>query len=665
MSISNLSFDELEREARRLKRPPSPKPAKETKEQFKEGTDTDVAKEKSPIICVVTGEIAASNPPPAQEVESKTSLTNNVSVSSASPSNATLAPADVAALEDYDKSYQVRSEKELKEKTLMFDTYIDLLAFFHSSIQNKDILLHKWQIETGNFISTYKATINNPLKFALCASNGSGKDSFCIAPLAVWFILCKLKSRVVITSSSGVQLTAQTETYIRNLCETINALMDEMGAPKAFKINQRYIRCLYTGSEIRMYATDEPGKAEGYHPQEPNAPFLIIVNEAKSVVEEIFQAISRCTGFSHKVYVSSPGEPKGSFHFACKSGLEKQAGWLFRRITSYDCTHIPRSEIQSDLIELGEHSALFRSKHLALFTSIGGQVVIAEDAINKCKQLAKQRIGANWPKRVGIDLAAGGDECVIDICQGNKGIFHYEFIERDTTITAEIINRELVKQGIPKDSTFIRADDGGVGRGIIDQLVRPIADGGKFGWNIKRMINQSPAYNKRMYGNLGAEMWFKYCRLIEECLWLLDEDEQNNPKLVVQLAARHYKQTTGGNNRLYLQAKSDAKAEGHPSPDRADARVLANSDLSVEDFLDPKSQEPNLATTKNSLTTLQDVVDTQEQQKYAYANANRTTNDFHNAEMVKWSLDPDSIGQSQPTIKSRQSTSLPVLSDFI
>lgn len=637
MALTNLSIEELEAQFK------------------KEGTDTDVVvKGQSPIICL-TKVATASNPPPAQEVESKIAPTNNVSVPSLSTSNTVLAPADIAALEDYDKSYQVKSEDELKSKTLMFDTYIDLLSFFHGSIQNEDIYLHSWQIETGNFISTYKATINNPLKFALCASNGSGKDSFCIAPLAVWFILCKLKSRVVITSSSGQQLTAQTETYIKSLCETVNSLMEEMGAPKAFKINQRYIRCLYTGSEIRMYATDEPGKAEGYHPIEPNAPFLIIVNEGKTVIEEIFQAIGRCTGFSHKIYVSSPGEPKGSFHFACKSGIDKQAGWHFRRITSYDCTHIPRAEIEADKIELGEHSAWFRSKHLALFTSVGGQVVITEDAINKCKQVSKVRIGATWPKRVGIDLAAGGDECVIDICQGNKGIYHYEFIERDTTISAEIINRELIKQGIAKDSAYIRADDGGVGRGIIDQLVR-------MGWTITRMINQSPARDKRMYGNRGAEMWFKYARLIQECLWLLEDDERDNPKLVVQLAARHYKQTTGGNNRLYLQAKSDAKTEGHPSPDRADARVLANSDLSVEDFLDHKSQENSVAP-KNSLTTLQEVVNTQEQQKYAYADQQRTTNSFHNAEVLKWSVNPDSLGQSRPA--NKPSTSLPVLSDFI
>lgn len=620
------------------------------------GKETSIKSEKAiNDICLSSVGDAASNPLP-QVVERKSDVNSNLPASAKSlseepkPAAQTgLSQADIAAEESYreDKILSAK-EQELYGKTLMFDTYIDLISYFEESINKNQIYLHLWQMEVGNFISNFKASIQNPLKFALCASNGSGKDSFCIAPLAVWFILCKSKSRVVVTSSSGVQLTAQTETYIRNLCETINTHMAEINAPKAFKINQRYIRCLLTGSEIRMYATDEPGKAEGYHPMEPNAPFLIIVNEAKSVDELIFGAISRCTGFSHKVYVSSPAEPKGEFYQSFKWGLEGLFGWHCRRVTSYDCTHIPKQEIDADKVSWGEHSALFRSKHLALFTTIGGMVVISEDAIIKCKELAKQRIGANWPKRVGLDLAAGGDECVIDICQGNKGIYHYEFVERDTTISAEIIDRELRKQGIDKKSEYINADDGGVGRGIIDQLVR-------MGWiNIRRTLNNSPARDKRMYGNRGAELWFKYCRLIEQCLWLLEDDVKNNPKLMEQLVGRHYKQTSGGNNRLFLQAKSEAKAEGYPSPDRADARVLANADLSVEDFL---NADAVVVQAKIELVTLESVIAEQEKHKYKAAEMP------HNADLVNWT-NPDYLGQ-EPKQANRGLAATHSLSEFI
>ncbi len=513
--------------------------------------------------------------------------------------------ADIAASESYQHDKILADDKaiqDLSKKTLMFDTYLDMLLFFSPNMTQAGFKLHPWQLEWDEFVSKHKATIEEPFKAVLCASNGSGKDSFFIAPFAVWFILCKLKSRVVITSSSGVQLTAQTEAYIRNLCLDINNFLIELGAPKAFKVNQRYIRCLYTGSEIRLYATDEPGKAEGYHPMEPNAPFALLLNEAKSISEDIIQATKRCTGFSHYFMVSSPGEPKGGFYFAFTNWANA------RRVTSYDCTHIPVSEIESDKLEYGEHSAWFRSKHLALFTSIGGLVVITDEMVDKCEKLCKVRIGSKWPKRVGLDLAAGGDESVISIWQGNMRVYQYAFREKDTTLTAEIIDRELRTQSVPKDSTYITADDGGVGKGIIDNLV-------KMGWSIKRICNQSPALNKRMYGNRGAELYERFKRLVEVCFLLLPT-KQEDLKFRDQLISRHYKQSTGGSNRIFLQDKKEAKAEGYPSPDRVDATVLAFSDLTVEDFYKATDKEATSSTAQKAGLTLEELVETQRNKKF-------------------------------------------------
>lgn len=624
------------------------------------GKETSIKSEKAiNDICLSSVGDSASNPLP-QVVERKSDVNSNLPASaknlSEEPKPAALSglsQADIAAEESYreDKILSAK-EQELYGKTLMFDTYIDLISYFEESINKNQIYLHLWQMEVGNFISNFKASIQNPLKFALCASNGSGKDSFCIAPLAVWFILCKSKSRVVVTSSSGVQLTAQTETYIRNLCETINTHMAEIGAPKAFKINQRYIRCLLTGSEIRMYATDEPGKAEGYHPMEPNAPFLIIVNEAKSVDELIFGAISRCTGFSHKVYVSSPAEPKGEFYQSFKWGLEGLFGWHCRRVTSYDCTHIPKQEIDADKVSWGEHSALFRSKHLALFTTIGGMVLLTDDAVNKCKLLAKEIIGKSWPLRVGLDLAAGGDESVISIWRGNQRVYQYTFLEKDTTITADIIDRELTSQGISKTSEYIRADDGGIGKGIIDNLKRK-------GWtNIRRIHNQSAALNKREFGNKGAEMWFTFKRLVEECLIPLPvytQDKQIDQKFLDQLVGRHYKQSTGSSSRLFLQDKAEAKAEGYPSPDRVDAAVLAMMDVTVEMLL--KGDKEDAPQKAREMTTIESVLAEQEKHKYKAAEMP------HNADLVNWT-NPDYLGQ-EPKSGSRGLAATHSLSEFL
>lgn len=526
---------------------------------------------------------------------------------------------------------QILKDEELQDLSYMHKTSAELLAFYDNIPEEGPGSFHPWQYKVNNFVSTYNATDKHPLKFVLCAANGSGKDSFFVAPFAVFMALCNIKCTVVITSSSGPQLSTQTERYIRNLCEKINKFWNN----RIFKINQRRIKCLLSGSEIILFATDEAGRAEGFHPLEPGRKLVLIANECKTIAEEIFQALGRCTGYSHYIMVSSPGEPKGQFHWAFTHWPHTKT------ITSRECPHINQQEIEDDKLQYGEASAYFRSKHLALFTSVGGMVVVDEDSWSKCLALCKTRIGLEWPKEVGIDLAAGGDECVISIWQGNQRIYRYCFTERDTTVTAEIISRELRSQGIDKTSTHIKADDGGIGRGIIDNLR-------KMGWNIRRIMNQTPAFNKAAYGNKGAENWFNVKRLIEECLLLLkDKDGTVDQKTKDQFISRHYKQTSGGNNRLFLQSKPDAKAEGFPSPDRADADVLALCDYRVEKFLEADKKEVIEESVQEKTTSLEAILKDMEDKRFSIQE-DLALKHFSNAELLK-ATNPSFIPYDDPS----------------
>lgn len=450
-------------------------------------------------------------------------------------------------------------------QTLSFESPAEFLTFFHRSVHSGQIVLHPWQLEVSDQIAreTPKATALKPYKLALCAANGSGKDAFVVAPFVLWFALCHKQALCIVTSSSGNQLTAQTENYVKNLAEAVNGFFGS----QVFRIRQRYIKCLLSGSEIRLFATDEAGKAEGYHPMVPGAKFAIVVNEAKSVSEEIFDALRRCTGYTHWLNVSTPGEPKGSFY-------RSFCNWPnTRRVTSYDCSHLSPEDREEDKRDFGEHSALFRSKHLALFTTISSEVVIPRESVNYLLEHPPKPAYANWEKRVGIDLAAGGDENCVTITHGNLVVSENAFREADTTITADRIEKILLENKIPKHSEFIFADDGGIGRGIIDTLVRR-------GWNIKRVLNQARAINNTMYGNKGAELWYRVRRFIEtHCVDL----RGLSSKTIDQLTDRRFKQSSQG-GRILLEAKRDAKAEGRVSPDRADAYVLSQTGLTLEDY---------------------------------------------------------------------------------
>lgn len=459
-----------------------------------------------------------------------------------------------------------------KLQCLDFESPALMLATFNEHIRSKTVVLHKWQVDMLEELGLAKPTQAKPIKYCLVAANGSGKDAFIVAPFAVWFILCKIQSRVILTSSSGTQLTAQTETYIRDLAELINNVMGQ----EIFRIRQRYIKCRLSGSEIRMFATDEKGKAEGYHPMVPNAEMAIVVNEGKSVTEDIHSALRRCTGYNYWLEVSTPGEPTGFFYNAATS-------WkLSRRVTSYDCAHLSEDEREEDKRQLGEHSALFRSKHLALFTSIGGEVIITQELIDKLRATRPLFSIVGWKDKVGIDLAAGGDENCVYIRNGLSIKHFLSFRETDTTLTADKIEMFLLGK-VPKDYDFIFADDGGVGHAIIDTLVRR-------GWNIKRVLNQHAAINKRNFGNKGAENWYRVKRIFEEGFFdlesLPDKEAKNNT--LHQLINRKYKQQLLG-ARIFLESKKEAKAHGRPSPDRADALILTYTGETLDDFLKAKT----------------------------------------------------------------------------
>lgn len=454
---------------------------------------------------------------------------------------------------------------EGKYRTVDYGSPALLLAIHNVAIREQRIHLHPWQLETLEELGSSCKTANSkaPYKLALCAANGSGKDAFIVTPFAVWFALTNIRGLVLVTSSSGVQLTAQTENYIKELCESVN----EYYGTTVFRIRQRFIKCLWTGAEIRMFATDEAGKAEGYHPLEPNAKMCIIVNEVKSVDEEIMQALRRCTGYSHWLNVSTPGAPKGSFYQSCKNWPN------VKRIDYTFCPHMADSERLEDLQNEGEKSAYYRSKWLALFTSLDGRCIIPTELFNELRETPPQQIGVNWPHRIGIDLSAGGDEAGICHTKGNRLVKEKFWREKDTTKTADNIDEYLTKAHIPKNHEFIFADDGGVGHAIIDNLVRR-------GWNIKRIVNQARAISHKQYGNRGAELWDKAKRLFEEHLF----DVKNfSPILEDQLTSRRYRELKGG--KTFLESKKEAKSEGFKSPDRADAFILSLTGLSIDDFL--------------------------------------------------------------------------------
>lgn len=422
---------------------------------------------------------------------------------------------------------------------------------------------HSWQAEIllqlGGYLNPKDQTaraypnLNDPFRLCLPAANGSGKDQFIIAGFAVWFAMAGLYNRVIVTSSSHEQLKYQTEPYIRVLVQKANRVFG-----KIFDSISFFHVCTSTGGEIKLFATDDPGHAEGYHPY-VGGQMAVVINEAKTVQEPIWEALSKCTGYSYWLEISSPGSRSGHFYNSSLKAITYPdrpvlGKYYLRRISAYDCPHIPSSHI--DEMRESMTAQWFASSVEALFTDFGDNVVIPLDIYEAARNV--QATGSDIG--IGLDLAAGGDENACYVRSGNKLIYEFHFVQVNTEVTAALIDKHLSRW---KDNEYsFNADDGGVGRGIIDKLV-------SLGWQITRRLNQAAPRNKREFLNTGAELWFHVRRLFEKKFVPAPFHDQ---KLKEQLTTRYYDQLSGGKFRL--EDKKEARSRTHCSPDRGDAYVL-------------------------------------------------------------------------------------------
>src|SRR4051794_2162120 len=184
---------------------------------------------------------------------------------------------------------------------------------------------------------------------ALATPNGAGKSSCIVGGLAFWWLTAHPAGRVVITTKDGKQLEQQLLPAFQRF-RTRFPLWAWSTAGYTEITNQ-------CGGRIVAFTTNHAGRAEGWHKgADDSSPLLVIVDEAKSVDESIFQAIDRCT-FNSLLYVSSPGLMLGTFFNA----FTRDAA-LFRRchVGAKDCPHIPQERIAGIIPKYGADHPLPR-----------------------------------------------------------------------------------------------------------------------------------------------------------------------------------------------------------------------------------------------------------------------------------------------------------------
>lgn len=455
---------------------------------------------------------------------------------------------------------------------LVIDTPVELLLLLDDNILNGNVKLHDWQIKFMVDFANENHTKESPFQAAVQACNSSGKDKYIIAACAVWLAMRYQETDCPITSSSGNQLDNQTAVHIDRLCNAVNAKLGQF-----WKINYRYYECKFTNpdgitriSTIKLFATDEPGKAEGFHPVDSGRKMAIFTSETKSIPADITDALERCTGFTHRVDASSPGLPVGYFYDVCTGGIPRESiediktlastQTLVYKITAYQCSHITESEIERIASKLpgGKNNVVFKSSVLAEFGTTDEMVVIPSSFVWGCIR-NKSPIWFKEPHNTGgLDFSDGGAETVLVVRNGNKMIGMEAFRFQDTTDTIKYLEEKFKQWGLDNADSKIYADCCGIGKPMIDSLRLN-------GWkNVVYVDSRNNASEKLTYSNRGTELFFHVRELMAKRELIILEDKL----LIQQLCTRYYKIST--DNVHSLLTKKEQRSKGYPSPDRAD-----------------------------------------------------------------------------------------------
>ncbi len=391
--------------------------------------------------------------------------------------------------------------------------------------------------------------LDQPGAYSLRAANESGKTSTIFLPFILWFLTVFPRGTIVSTAGVYRQVRTQLFPKIRQLVPGFQGW--ECG--EATLYNGR------GGSAIGFRATDA-GKFEGYHGS-PSEPLAILVDEAKTVADDIFTAVARCRP-QWLLMASSPGESHGEFY---RSQTSQRQFYKCYKVTAYDCPHISAAQIERDIAKWGKDHWLVRSMIFAEFTRSeeAGAVVQLSDAERAI--FAPPEFVPDDSVSAFCDFAAGGDENVVAVRRGNRVRVIAAWRERNTMAARDTFAGIFEREGLLPGQ--IAGDNGGLGTAMIDALA-------EVGWPISRFNFGAQAYDDSQFANRSAEIWNEFSADVRRGKWIIeDATDSTADDLLAQLSGRKSRRDSKG--RLALESKEDMKGRGLTSPDRADAVIGA------------------------------------------------------------------------------------------
>ena len=397
-------------------------------------------------------------------------------------------------------------------------------------------------------------------RVAVKSGNGLGKD-FTAAVAVLWYVHAHDPAVVLSTAPTFRQvrhvLWRQIHRLYRNASDTLGGTMLDTRWEVA---EDRYAMGL---------SASDADQFQGFHCEN----MFVVVDEAEGVAEPIYEAVEAVMTSAHPtlLLIGNPTTTSGGFHRA----FHRERG-IYETITmsALESPNVEQGRIvipgltTAEWVEerrqiWGEGSEMFRARVMGEFPDRGEDNLIAISDIDDATYPlgdVPAATGGYEPVVLGVDVARFGvDRSVIMVRRGDVVVDVRMFHGIDT----EDLAGRVRNTALALDASGVNVDEVGMGAGVVDKLRNEGAP--------VQGINgsNSPIRETVVCANLRAEGYWTLARRFREHTIRIPRDAE----LIAELASLRYRYNSRG--KVLMESKEDMKRRGLPSPDKADALMLA------------------------------------------------------------------------------------------
>lgn len=308
---------------------------------------------------------------------------------------------------------------------------------------------------------------------------------------------------------------------------------------------------------------------------------MVVFDEACGIPKDLWTAADSLitNEDSRFLAIGNPDDPASEFARICKPG----SGWKVLPISVFDSPNFTDEEIPDYLRPLltgatwveekrkdwGETSALWKAKVTGQFSEETEDSLFRASWVNEA---IRRSLEPGEPNELGVDVSRGGDETVIYHRRGSRARLKDAFRVNDLmAVTGRVVQAQR-ETGAKR----IRIDAAGMGWGPYDRLVEMQREGAQQGGDgclrgvaIEAVNVGEAARDTERFRNLKAELHWGLRKRFQDG----DIDIEADDTTSSQLLSLQFSNNSRG--QIEIESKEDMAKRGLPSPDRAEALILA------------------------------------------------------------------------------------------